>query len=73
MSEHLPKSPQELGISDHDWVQLAESLILSREFAALLPDSELGAYHRMRVIYLEGYFGISGTKGVDNGNGGGVE
>lgn len=50
--------PQELGISDHEWVNLAESLLLSRELATLLPYGELGYIHQMRVAYLEEYFGL---------------
>lgn len=59
MSEVFPpKTPQELGISEHDWILLAESLIFSREFAALLPYCELSIIHRMNIDHLEEYFGI---------------
>lgn len=52
------KTAKELGISDHDWVILAESLLLSRDLAYYLPHSPIGILHKMNVDYLEGYFGI---------------
>lgn len=66
MSERLPpKTPQELGISDKEWVDLAESLLLSRELVAGLGEGELFFFHKMRVTYLEEYFGIR-RPAVDN-------
>lgn len=59
-----PKTPQELGISDKEWVDLAESLLLSRELVAGLGQGELYFYHKMRIAYLEEYFGIG--RSVDN-------
>lgn len=54
-----PKTPQELGISNHEWVTLAEELVYFRDFAKLLPHSPLGCMYTMRVNYLEVYFGIT--------------
>lgn len=73
MAERQPKSPQELGISNAEWVDMAESLLIARKFAALLPDSELGDYHRRMVIHLEQVFGLSGDGGIDNKAGDGIE
>lgn len=53
-----PKTPQELGISNHEWVILAESYLSSRQWVSALPYGELAVYHQMRVEYLEKYFGI---------------
>lgn len=52
MEKIQPKTPQELGISDHEWVNLAESLLLSRELVAGLGPGELYYYHQMRIAYL---------------------
>lgn len=52
------KTPQELGITEHEWVNLAESLLLSREFVSLLSDGPLYHFHRMQVDYLEDFFGL---------------
>lgn len=56
-----PKSPEELGISQQEWVVLAESLLSSRQWVSVLPYGELAVYHQMRVDYLEKYFGIDTT------------
>lgn len=59
------KTPQELGISNHEWVSLAESLLISRQWVSVLPYGELAVIHQMRVKYLEDYFGI--TEPIDIG------
>lgn len=57
--EFRSKSPEELGISNADYVALAEQLLLSRELVkALGPSSPLGQLHRRQMIYLETYFGL---------------
>lgn len=66
MSEQGPKTPDELGISESDWIDLAESLIISRAFIRQITQGDLSAYHRLRVQYLEEYFGI--TKPIDTNN-----
>lgn len=59
-----PKTAEQMGITESEWVDLAESLILSREFARLMPQSPLGMMHQMQVDYLERLFGI--VEDVDN-------
>lgn len=58
MEQLNSKTPQELGISNAEYISLAESLLLSREIAAGLPNTELGQYHAKRAAYLEQYFGL---------------
>lgn len=52
------KTYQELGITPQQWIDLAESLLISREFVSALPHGELATMHRMKIDYLEKYFGI---------------
>lgn len=52
------KSWKELGITPQQWIDLAESLLLSRELLKGLPYGELAVIHKMKVDYLEKYFGL---------------
>lgn len=60
MKELHSKTPKELGISDGEYIALAESLLISREFVNTLREGPLYYYHEMRVAYLEQYFGLNG-------------
>lgn len=62
-SQQMPKletakSAQELGITDEQWVNLAESLLISREITSLITSGPLYELHKMQLEYLERYFGI---------------
>lgn len=52
------KTAQELGITNEQWVNLAESLLISREITSLLSSGPLYELHKMQLDYLEIYFGI---------------
>ena len=56
---HLPKTPQELGITDEVWVNLAEQLLASREILLYVSFGPLYELHKMQKEYLENLFGIT--------------
>lgn len=55
------KTAQELGITNEQWVNLAESLLISREITNVLSSGPLYELHKMQLDYLEKYFGIAKT------------
>lgn len=57
-SKKSVKTSEELGITPQQWIDLAESLLISRDLVSLLPYGELAVIHKMKVDYLERYFGI---------------
>lgn len=58
MSEKSPKTPEELGITNEDWVNLAESLLISREITQWFSSGPIYELHKMQLEYLEKLFGI---------------
>lgn len=52
------KTAQELGITNEQWVNLAESLLISREMTSVLSSGPLYELHKMQLDYLEKYFGL---------------
>mgnify|MGYP001565884105 CR=1 FL=1 len=69
MEKLRAKTPQELGISEADWVRMAEELLYFRDFAMLLPNSPLGCMYGMRVEYLERLFGLRDPIDSDQNSG----
>lgn len=58
MSELHSKTPKELGVSDEEYINLAESLLLARDLLKGLRSGPLYELNKMKVEYLEGLFGI---------------
>lgn len=58
MSELRSKTPEELGISDDEYINLAESLLLAMDLISFLHPGPLYELNRMKVEYLEGLFGL---------------
>lgn len=59
-------TPEQLGITNEEWVNLAESLLISREFVSMLHSGALYDLHKMQLEYLEKFFGITHEPGVED-------
>ena len=60
------KTPKELGITDQQFIDLAESLLLARDLLKGLRSGPLYELNRMKVDYLEKYFGIQQDPSILN-------
>ena len=66
MNELHSKTPKELGISDDEYINLAESLLLARDLLKGLRSGPLYELNKMKVEYLEKYFGIQQDPSILN-------